>query len=156
MKRICILIAALFVVAFYGCEPEGHPEKFGIWKIDNQTSYSFESVLVSTNDYFTKDGFESSVSPMAQTKITPDKHVYTAWESSYANPWGSDSVPHATKITFNFPNGVSHTFEGDMIDCDVRNTANWVVTYSGAENHIATHVYTFTQEDYEEIRALYK
>lgn len=62
-------------------------------------------------------------------------------------------------LTFEFSNGIRHTFTGDKIACDVRDANNWVTSTSEVNEYYSDNVdytYTFTQEDYDEIMALYE
>lgn len=154
MRRVNLLVIALIIVLLGGCSMpnEGGCYEFrGTWCVDNQTVHTFEVVVVVPSAYNAKDGVKTSVGPIARKTITPNS--FWAWFDIYSQPTTSHQM---ATITFNFSNGVSHTFEGELINCDVRNANNWEVAYAGEQNCIAKHTYTFTNKDYEEIMALYE
>lgn len=153
MRRIAYLTITLIMMLLSGCNsPKGCYDFYGSWCVDNKSVNRFEVVVTVLGIYNAEDGFVSSVGPISRAIITPHGAGW-AWYAGYSTT--AESSRKAT-ITFNFNNGVSHVFEGEMIGCDVRNADNWTVSYRGEENHLAEHVYTFTQEDYDEIMALYE
>lgn len=154
MRKISLFIVSLIIVLLNSCSAPyegGQYEFMGTWYVDNQTAHSFEVVVVVPSSYDAKEGVKTPVGPIACTRITPSS--FWAWYDLYSQPTTSHQI---ATITFNFRGGVSHTFKGKVIDCDVRDAENWDIAYKGEQNCIAKHTYTFTNKDYEEIMALYK
>lgn len=149
--KIYVSMALLFVVAFVGCKttPEGGypvPPR-GMWAIDNKTPHQFNVTLDREGyvDYaYTVES--NTISPISSTS---GGDAYTGWACEPLYCEGG------VEISFTFENGVCHTFNGEMIDNDVRDSDCWLVLNHSEENTIE-HYYIFTTDDYECIMALYE
>lgn len=168
MKTRRLYLGVAFVVAMFFCGCDRTPadvdyELLGKWMIDNKTDQNFEVVMdfvkFDDNDveYVTHTLVATvvakTISPISVSENPrPNENYYQRWASLgyYAFP-GRQKIMN---ITFVFANGVRHTFEGEMIGCDVRNMENWVLSYPGKGK--TDHLYNFTTYDYEQIMALYE
>ncbi len=144
MKSIKLFLILTCISVLGGCsKPTGEPAWGGRWYVDNQTAHEF-TITVDFRAVYLEDSV-AEVKALTTTKIIGG--LEECFVPSYSNG-------HAL-ITFEFSNGVTHCFEGEKIGHDVRNNESWNVVYEGVQNQIATHTYTFTNDDYERIMALH-
>lgn len=161
-------VALLFVLLFSGCggEDEVYYEFSGRWSIDNKTPYEFNVILDfmdkdENDELYVEQTLVAGVEANALSHISIPREEKPKNEYYYYSGFYSPRVYSLERyliMSFEFPNGVCHTFTGNVIGCDVRDWANWVVTKSSEVKLLgySDHVYTFTQEDYDEIMALYE
>ena len=146
MKKFRLFIVLLGIsILMGGCsDPYGdEPAWEGSWHIDNKTTHEF-TVTVDFTLVWPKD-------PVTVVKALTNTEIARGLDYCYVpGYWCGKDL-----ITFVFPNGVVHTFEGEIIGHDVRREDSWNVVYSGVKNQIATHTYTFTDEDYELIMEIH-
>ena len=147
MKLNRFVVLAIIVALMNGCaQPMGGPfDVFGQWNICNQTPYEFEVQLKYEQYMFEKEAI--CVMEPQSTKVIVEDYGGLFFESSYA-------YREEVVFSFVFANGVVHTFDGDMIEHDVRDVDSWAVVLS-EDKYNRTHTYTFTNDDYERIMALH-
>lgn len=167
VNKLYFGVALLFAMALWGCSSDDDTwfPSYGRWSIDNRTTHNFDVILdfmsYDDNDVlYVRKSLVANVQantlshitlPYASDSRQPDTDFYYYQEYAQIDIY-RDEYPII--ITFEFPNGIRHTFTGDRIACDVRDANNWVVTRP--KTHYSDHVYTFTQEDYDEIMSLYE
>ena len=152
MKKIYFAVALLLMATFLGCDDhivEDNLTREGRWYINNLSSESF-TVSVEVDEMW----LEPSESPIV-TLVEAKTNKVEITNPNELNFWAvgrrysSDSVV----ISFEFSNGVKHTFDGALIKNDVRYATNWRVKDG---NDVVTHSYDFTDSVYREIMALYE
>ncbi len=162
-------VALLFVMLFSGCggEDEVYYEFSGRWSIDNKTPHEFNVILDfmdknENDELYVEQTLVAGVEANALSHISIPREEKPKNEYYYYSGFYSPRVYSLERyliMSFEFPNGVCHTFTGNVIGCDVRDWQNWEVSKSSELAHMlgyTDHVYTFTQEDYDEIMALYE
>lgn len=155
MKRInllSVIVTTIFMLG--GCRQVDYYQ-YSCNIVDNQSSHSFK-ILV-----------ESSLQDMLNWKNIPaikniPSNNKTEWISMSSKTEGMNPVYNENiTFTFVFENGVHHINQGELTDNDFRDLNSWICKKEGAKGIdegcvYQTYTYTFTQEDYEEIMALYK
>lgn len=170
MNRLYFGVTLLFVMLFSSCgggEDEVWYEFSGRWSIDNKTPHEFNVILDfmdkdENDELYVEQTLVAGVEANALSHISIPREWKPKNEYYYYSTFYSPRVYSLERyliMSFEFPNGVCHTFTGDGINCDVRYWDNWVVSKSSVFPQLkgySDHVYTFTQEDYDEIMALYE
>lgn len=168
-NRLYFGITLLFVILFSSCGggEEEYFESAARWSIDNKTPYEFNVRLDfmdkdENDELYVEQTLVAAVEANTLSYISIPREEKPKDEYYYYSTFYSPrtySLERYLILSFEFPNGVCHTFTGDGIRCDVREWQNWEVSKSSEFPELkgySDHVYTFTQEDYEEIMALYE
>lgn len=147
MKLNRFALLAIIVALMNGCvQPMGgNWNPYGEWNICNQTSHEIVVQINFASD--SRGDISQIVGTQMTAKIASEHESLMFYLPNYVDP-------EQIVISFGFANGVTHIFEGDLIDHDVRAMESWTVEYK-YEGHWAYHTYTFTDEDYERIMALH-
>lgn len=165
MKKYILILIAIFLISCNNDEggSNGLPTLIGVWMIDNQSSQEFIVDL----DFIPTDDIDhrALVEACSLAYLTPWRHRawdgqedFIEWHSAAYTP--TYAYENELIITLEFPNGISHTFSGEFIERDMRDENSWHAEYKMWNNKkyvwCAEHTYTFTDEDYERIMALYE
>jgi hypothetical protein len=144
MSKSLLILAT--IVSFCGCaEIEGDVLfEYGHWYVSNTTTHSFEVSVVYEGSLASKATVESGT---PKTEIT-DRNQDEYW--TYIPTYCSDEV----EITFEFENGVRHTFNGTLITNDVRSAESWKVVQLSPG--VREHIYSFDEVTFDAIMALYE
>lgn len=149
MKILKSILAICAVASIaYSCEVTGGPELRGTWCIDNQSDELFTSILVGLGP---KSFTETvKIHPQSKRNLTETSIGSIDWDNP-ASKFEDGSI----QLSFVFRNGIIHTFEGEITEHDIRIGDNWNLVVSDDEL-VRTYTYTFTNEDYQRIMALYE
>lgn len=153
MKRMTILMATLLAFVVSGCSVD-RDKPYSSYHINNESEEVFLVYVESTPEYSHRLG--DSEIPMG-TRIYP--LMDNIWISH--SPRIGENVCTDENFTFTFVfsrSGVKHTFSGEMIEHDFRDANSWqkVIAEDANGTGYDKYTYTFTQEDYERIMALYE
>lgn len=157
MKNSRFLLSAIIFVSILFCGCDVNYFQYGCNVVDNQSSHSFE---IWTGTTLQDDELLKLRDVPSQASILPNQvneWVPMTYENEGVNPVCMEILT----FTFVFENGVQHTFEGDFIVNDFRSLDSWSCKREGAVSvndgaTYNTYTYTFTDEDYECIMALYE
>jgi hypothetical protein len=152
MKKIYFAVALLLMATFLGCDDhivEDNLTREGRWYINNLSSESF-TVSVEVDEMW----LEPSESPIV-TLVEAKTNKVEITNPNELNFWavGRRYSSDRVVISFEFSNGVKHTFDGALIERDVRYATSWVVKDG---DDVVEHLYNFTDADYQRIMALYE
>ncbi len=156
MKRTTLILTAIFSILFVsnGCMTVDYFEHIDTYRIDNQLSEPIFLYVESDPDNWWN--FSTGSIPTGQL-ILPTSCIN--WIDRMPNL--SDNLFEDENFTFilQFKNGVRHIFSEELIPNDFRDVNSWKIEHTnehdGKVPH-TIHTYTFTQEDYERIMALYE
>jgi len=157
MKKALIILAIASICIVCGsCKKNVDYFHYSRNLIDNKSSYSFEVVA------------EASEQSILDLKNVPNSHsvesnALSEWIAKSSRTEGVNPVVSGSAISYSFcfENGVRHTFQGEIIENDFRSENSWTCNREGAKNDSEgsvynTYTYTFTNEDYQRIMALYE
>ena len=153
MKRIAILVASLFAFVVSSCSSVDAIDPYSSYHINNEIDEVILVYVESTPAYSYL--LSSGQIPMGTT-------IYPLQDNTWIARTYKLGVNVCTNenftFSFVFKNGVKHTFSGEKIANDFRDANSWQKELRVDEygTSCETYTYTFTQEDYEEIMALYE
>ncbi|MBP3440240.1 MAG: hypothetical protein J6K24_03190 [Tidjanibacter sp.] len=152
MKKSFFVAVLLLMATFWGCDDhivEDNLTREGRWYINNFSSESF-TVSIEGNEML----LELRDGPIV-TLVGADTYDVEITRPNESDYWAVG--PHYSSddivISFEFSNGVKHTFQGALIERDVRYATSWVVK---DVDDVVEHLYNFTDADYQRIMALYE
>lgn len=160
MKVKFCYFATMLVIVLTGCK-ETEPETLfhrSRLEINNKSSQSFIVHLDPPQGAGApfEERISTTIEPNSVAIISSqsDDDGWCTWASPQLFGFPVETV--GVLVTFCFVDeDIEHAFEGEMIQNDVREVSNWEkqTTSQGGDT---VFTYTFTQEDYEEIMALYE
>lgn len=152
MKRIKFCLVLVFASLICGCEVY-YGDVIFTYRINNTTE---ETILLYT------EATSQDMHVLSSGEIPMGATIYPLMQNKWIDGKNTGENIYADEnftYTFHFGNGVKHTFSGELISNDFRDVNSWQVEYTSEHDGNLPHIiytYTFTDEDYERIMALYE
>lgn len=154
MKRFLVVAVAIIMVGLSGCGVDlvSYPTNHCTYQINNTSDKGFAIVVEvePMKSYLIRSGD-------VPTRQSVNKETTTIWVSELDFEMNLFADEYIT-FSFHFDDGVKHTFNGELIENDFRDPNSWMMDMAEGENGVPyyTYTYTFSDEDYERIMALYE